>query len=61
MTFELKADGIRFHCSSPELTQKLIERGARLVDPAQAEELLRAVASELRGGAPTASESSQPR
>jgi hypothetical protein len=61
MTFELKADGIHFHCSSPELTRKLIERGARLVDPAQAEDLLRAMEAEPREGGPAAPESSQPR
>ena len=36
MTFELDADGVRLWCSSPEWTRKLVERGARLVDPAQA-------------------------
>jgi hypothetical protein len=36
MTFELDADGVRVWCSSPKWTQKLVERGARLVDPAQA-------------------------
>jgi hypothetical protein len=36
MTFELEADGVRVWCSSPEWTRKLVERGARLVDPKQA-------------------------
>ena len=35
MTFELEADGVRLWCSSPEWTRKLVERGARLVDPGQ--------------------------
>ncbi len=39
MTFELDADGVRLWCSSPEWTRKLVEKGARLVDPAQAEYL----------------------
>jgi hypothetical protein len=36
MTFELDADGVRLWCSSPKWTRKLVERGARLVNPAQA-------------------------
>jgi len=36
MTFELEADGVRVWCSSPEWTLKLVEKGARLVDPTQA-------------------------
>jgi len=36
MTFELDAGGVRLWCSSPKWAQKLVERGARLVDPAQA-------------------------
>ena len=39
MTFELEADGVRFWCSSPFWTRKLVERGARLVDASQAEHL----------------------
>jgi hypothetical protein len=39
MTFELDADGVRVWCSSPEWTRKLVEKGARLVDPRQAEYL----------------------
>ena len=39
MTFELDADGVRVWCSSPEWTRKLVEKGARLVDPTQAEYL----------------------
>lgn len=41
MTFELEDDGVRFWCSSPFWTRKLLERGARLVDPSQAEHLKR--------------------
>ena len=37
MTFELEADGVRFWCSSPFWTRKLVEKGARLVDQSQAE------------------------
>ena len=36
MTFELDAGGVRVWCSSPAYTRKLVEKGARLVDPAQA-------------------------
>lgn len=36
MTFELEADGVRVWCSSAEWTRKLVEKGARLVDPKQA-------------------------
>ncbi len=39
MTFELEADGVRFWCSSPFWTRKLVEKGARLVDASQAEHL----------------------
>ena len=39
MTFELEADGVRFWCSSPFWTRKLVEKGARLVDESQAEHL----------------------
>ena len=39
MTFELDADGVRVWCSSPEWTRKLVEKGARLVDPTQAQYL----------------------
>jgi len=42
MTFELEADGVRVWCSSPEWTRKLVEKGARLVDPKQAAYLRRA-------------------
>jgi hypothetical protein len=37
MTFELEAGGIHIRCSSPSVTRKLVEKGARLVDEAQAE------------------------
>jgi len=39
MTFELDANGVRLWCSSPEWTRKLVEKGARLVDPTQADYL----------------------
>jgi hypothetical protein len=45
MTFELKADGIHFFCSSPALARKFIERGATLVDESKAEDLRRALES----------------
>jgi hypothetical protein len=45
VTFELKADGVRILCSSPVWTRKLVEKGARLVDANQAEQLLRALES----------------
>jgi hypothetical protein len=45
MTFELEANGVHISCSSPEWTQKLIERGARLVDESKAEDLRQAVES----------------
>jgi hypothetical protein len=41
MTFELELGEIHVWCSSPACTQKLVEKGARLVHPAQAEELRR--------------------
>ena len=43
MTFELEADGIHFRCSSPAVTRKLVEKGARLVDETQADDLRRAI------------------
>jgi hypothetical protein len=45
MTFELEADGMHFYCSSPALTRKLVERGARLIDPEKTEDLRRAIGS----------------
>jgi hypothetical protein len=39
MTFELDAGGVRVTCSSARWTQRLVEKGARLVDPSQAEYL----------------------
>jgi hypothetical protein len=45
MTFELEADGVHFYCSSPAITRKLVERGARLVDPERTEDLRRAIES----------------
>ena len=45
MTFKLEADGVLFWCSSPAVTRKLVERGARLVDEFQAEDLRRAIES----------------
>jgi hypothetical protein len=43
MTFELEADGVHFTCSSAAVTRKLVEKGARLVDDAQAEDLRRVI------------------
>ena len=36
MVFELEAEGVRVWCSSPFWTQKLVSKGARLVDASQA-------------------------
>jgi hypothetical protein len=36
MVFELEADGVRVWCSSPFWTQKLVAKGAKLVDASQA-------------------------
>lgn len=52
MTFELEADGVHFWCSSPAVTRKLVEKGARLVDEAQAEHLSRAIESAAIGQGP---------
>lgn len=41
MTFELELGEIHVWCSSPACTRKLVEKGARLVNPAQAEYLRR--------------------
>ena len=43
MTFELEADGVHFYSSSPEVTRKLIERGAKIVGQSTGEEPLRTV------------------
>jgi hypothetical protein len=45
MTFELEADGVHFYCSSPAITRKLVERGAKLVDPERTEDLRRVIES----------------
>jgi len=39
MTFLLEAGGVRLSCTSAVWTQRLVEKGARLVDPSQAEYL----------------------
>ena len=54
MTFELEADGVRFWCSSPKWTRKLVEKGARLVDAAQAEYLSGEVDAMDRSARPAA-------
>jgi len=41
MTFELELGEIHVWCCSEKYTRKLVEKGARLVDPAQAEYLRR--------------------
>jgi hypothetical protein len=43
VVFELDLDGIRVSCSSPVWTQKLIDRGGRLVRKGQVEELRQAL------------------
>jgi len=45
MTFELELGEIHVWCSSAECTRKLVEKGARLVNPRQAEELRRILES----------------
>jgi hypothetical protein len=46
MTFELELGEIRLWCSSPSCTRKLLEKGARLVKPDQAEQLRRILGSQ---------------
>jgi len=60
MTFELEADGVHFYCSSPAITRKLVERGAKLVDPERTEDLRRAIESTGSEDAPPA-DASAPR
>ncbi len=43
MTVKLEADGVHFYCSSPEVTRRLIERGARIIGPSRAVDRRRAV------------------
>ena len=43
MIIELEADGVHFYCSSPEVTLKLTEHGARIVSLTKAKDLRRAV------------------
>ena len=38
MTVELEADGVHFYCSSPEVTRRLVERGARIIGRSRAED-----------------------
>ena len=45
MTFELDLGEIHVWCSSAECTRKLVEKGARLVNPRQAEDLRRILES----------------
>jgi hypothetical protein len=49
MTFKLEADGVHFWCSSPAVTRKLVEKGARLVDETQVEHLRRVIESAAVG------------
>jgi hypothetical protein len=41
MIFEFRLDEVQLWCSSPECTRRLVAKGARLVNPAQAEDLRR--------------------
>jgi hypothetical protein len=50
MTFQLEADGVHFWASSPAVTRKLVLKGARLVDAAQAEHLRLVMESEAPAG-----------
>ena len=43
MTVKLEADGVHFYCSSPEVTRRLIERGARIIGRSRAVDRRRAV------------------
>ena len=43
MEFRLESNGIHIVCDSPVWTQKMIDWGARLVEPRQAEELSEAL------------------
>jgi len=61
MTFELEADGVHFWCSSLAVTRKLVEKGARLVDAAQAEDLRHALEAETATEEPAPKGSQSPR
>lgn len=56
MVFELYMDGVRLSCSSAVWTQKLLDRGARLVWTGQMEDLRQA----LRGAGAVESGRSAP-
>ena len=43
MTFKLEADGVHFYCSSPEVTRRLIERGAKIIGRSRGVDRRRAV------------------
>jgi hypothetical protein len=43
MEYKLEANGIHIVCSSPLWAQTMIDRGARLIEPSQAEELRKAL------------------
>jgi hypothetical protein len=52
MEYKLEANGIHFVCRSPTWTQRMIEWGARLVEPRQAEDLSKALATGNVGDEP---------
>jgi hypothetical protein len=60
MEFRLEADGIHIACYSPVWTQTLINWGARLVEPSQAEELRRALETAKVANQPTLGSSGDP-
>jgi hypothetical protein len=43
MEFKLEANGIHIVCYSPVWTQRMIDWGASLIEPSQAEELRKAL------------------
>lgn len=53
MEFKLEANGLHIVCSSPVWTQRMIDWGAKLIEPSQAEELRKALDAEDVTNKPT--------
>jgi hypothetical protein len=60
MLFEFQLGEVQLWCSSPRCIRRLMERGARLVDPARADELRRVLGWTRPPAEPTSSTEREP-
>jgi hypothetical protein len=60
MMFEFQLGEVQLWCSSPRCIRGLVERGARLVDPARSDELRRVLESARPAAGPAPSREWEP-